>query len=701
MVAASLTLTAAPASAAPGDPWPNFPAVYLGQGNFNTWLYQLTANDDGVLGENAEYVQDGLPYNALGYHQNGYLYAITSRDGVTTANGEAIPAGSLVQIGQDNVISQVNPLGYIVESPASVMHSGAIVGDRLYVARTSGDMWAIDVTTGLLADTIGLSSGLGVSDFAHAGGFLWGLGNSRIGGESSLVRVDPLLGEVTRFTVPQLGGLIQFGAAWTYGNGNLGFSHNETGTVVQLAITDPGTAAPGVLLVSMSPGVASTNNDGAAIPGAPTDLSIVKTGTATSMPGGTVTYDLEVTNNGVGDSSGFVVSDALPATLTNVSSPDANCSVASSTNTVTCVGGVLLNGDSRSFTVTAQVDPTFVAGTITNTASVLANEVDPDVTNNEDDHSVIVPGTPALTVSKSVSPASGTNVEPGDVLTYTLTFVNTGTGGAGISYTDHLGTLTDDAVVASPTSSSTALAVSAIISDSFTVTGSVPPDSLPHTVTYTATVSPFADQGDHLLGNFLTATGVTPPTDPTDCLPASTMCTLNFVPNLVVSKTSNPASGTSVLPGNEIDYTLSFANTGTGAAAVDMIDHRERVIDDAGITTDATVQNGLLALATTPAQVEISGSLNPGETEIVTYTVEVNADGERGDDVLSNFLLERGVTVPTTCTSAVACTTHHIDNGATADLPTTGAGINWLFPVGALLLIIVGGVALWFTRRLA
>ncbi|MHA6695233.1 DUF7927 domain-containing protein [Homoserinimonas sp. A520] len=697
MVAASLTLSAAPASAAPGDPWPNFPAVYLAQGGSNTSLHQLTTNDEGVLESSVTYAHDRLNYNALGYDEvSGYLYAISSNARGTVGDADYIPAASLIRIGQDN---QVTLVGNIPGITPGVVQAGAVIGTQLYAARNnSGPMWVINLADGTLADTITLSSGVGVSDFAASGGYLWGLYNSDIGGESALVRIDPVSGVVDRFPVPEIGGLVAFGAAWTYGNGNLGFSHNASGTVVQLEVSNPAAAVPDVTLVSMSAGPASSNNDGAAIPGGPTDLEIVKTGTTTSMPGGTVTYELEVTNNGPGDSSGFVVTDALPASLTNASSPDANCTVA--TNTVTCVGGVLLNGESRSFTVQAQVDPTFVAGTIVNTASVLANEIDPDPTNNEDDHSVIVPGTPALTVSKSVSPASGTNVEPGDVLTYTLTFVNTGTGGAGISYTDHLATLTDDAVVALLTSNSTALTVGAIVSDAFTVTGSVPPDSLPHTVTYTATVSPFADQGDHLLGNFLTATGVTPPTDPTDCLPASTMCTLNFVPNLVVSKTSNPASGTAVQPGDEIDYTLSFTNTGTGPVAVDMTDHRDRVIDDADVTTDATVQNGLLALAITSAQVGISGSLDPGETEIVAYTVTVNPDGERGDDVLANFLLDTGAAVPATCTAAVECTTHRI-GVVPAALPITGGSINAWLPLGALLAMIVGAGALWGTRRYA
>ena len=62
--------------------------------------------------------------------------------------------------------------------------------------------------------------------------------------------------------------------------------------------------------------------------------------------------------------------------------------------------------------------------------------------------SVAAVKTADLIVSKSVTPPSGTDVKPGQVLTYTLTFTNThGTAPAPVAYTDTLMGTTDDAAV--------------------------------------------------------------------------------------------------------------------------------------------------------------------------------------------------------------------------------------------------------------
>src|SRR5690606_24136432 len=152
----------------------------------------------------------------------------------------------------------------------------------------------------------------------------------------------------------------RIGAAWTYGNGNLGFSHNATRTVVQLEVIDRASASPTFVVIATSPGPISTNNDGAAIPEGPTDLGVSNIGPSTSMGGGTGNYTLTVTNHGPNDSCGFVVTDVLPSALINPTSPDPNGTVIGST--VTCVGGVLLSGATQAFTVQAQVHPAFVDG---------------------------------------------------------------------------------------------------------------------------------------------------------------------------------------------------------------------------------------------------------------------------------------------------------------------------------------------------
>lgn len=91
--------------------------------------------------------------------------------------------------------------------------------------------------------------------------------------------------------------------------------------------------------------------------------------------GTTLTYTLLVSNNGPAAATGVVLTDTLPSGV-NVASLPPSCS---GTSTATCNLGTLASGGHTE--VNIAVMPT-VAGTITNTASVTANEIDPDSSNN-------------------------------------------------------------------------------------------------------------------------------------------------------------------------------------------------------------------------------------------------------------------------------------------------------------------------------
>jgi LPXTG-motif cell wall-anchored protein/uncharacterized repeat protein (TIGR01451 family) len=279
---------------------------------------------------------------------------------------------------------------------------------------------------------------------------------------------------------------------------------------------------------------------------------------------------------------------------------------------------------------------------------------------------VQIPGS-GLTVQKSVDPASGTNVAAGDELTYTLTFTNNGEADATVDHTDHVAGLADDATVSAPTSDD--LDATPVTDGAFAVTGSVPAGET-YTVSYTATVKDFADQGDHVLANFLTETGEDPPAT---CLPGSETCTVNYVPNLTVTKTSDPADGTAVQSGDEITYTLAFRNTGAGTASVDKVDDLGGVLDDAQLTdgpdTDALaaeLQNG---------QIMITGPVTGGDTQRVSYTVTVNADGSHGDNLLANYVIDPDEQTPTEC-SGDACTTHPVGELAVSKTVDPASGTS-------------------------
>ncbi|WP_245783337.1 MULTISPECIES: DUF11 domain-containing protein [Amycolatopsis] len=103
-----------------------------------------------------------------------------------------------------------------------------------------------------------------------------------------------------------------------------------------------------------------------------TDLSIVKAGPATAGVGEPVTYTLIVSNNGPGDSTGYTVTDQLPAGLTGVTTSTPGCTVTG--QALTCTGGPLAFNERAVITVSGVADGS--VQTLFNTAAVKSNEVD-------------------------------------------------------------------------------------------------------------------------------------------------------------------------------------------------------------------------------------------------------------------------------------------------------------------------------------
>jgi uncharacterized repeat protein (TIGR01451 family) len=109
------------------------------------------------------------------------------------------------------------------------------------------------------------------------------------------------------------------------------------------------------------------------------DLSITKTISATTLyVGQQFHYTIVVTNLGPGGATNVVVTDNLPATfaLASATSTQGSCS---GTTTVSCNIGAMANAATATITITGS--PT-AAGTLSNTASVAATEVESTMANN-------------------------------------------------------------------------------------------------------------------------------------------------------------------------------------------------------------------------------------------------------------------------------------------------------------------------------
>jgi len=136
---------------------------------------------------------------------------------------------------------------------------------------------------------------------------------------------------------------------------------------------------------------------GATAPPGPTDLSIAKTDLPDPVStGGALTYSIQVTNAGPGTATNVIVTDNLPRGVTYLSAEtvQGSCSISSNRRRVTCrLGTIALNtapvyvpggppyvpaGATIAIHLLAPSSP----GTITNTATVIANQRDLKRGNN-------------------------------------------------------------------------------------------------------------------------------------------------------------------------------------------------------------------------------------------------------------------------------------------------------------------------------
>jgi uncharacterized repeat protein (TIGR01451 family) len=157
------------------------------------------------------------------------------------------------------------------------------------------------------------------------------------------------------------------------------------------------------------------------IPAPDADLSISKSDSPDPVfAGQELTYTLEVSNAGPADATGVTVTDNLPSGVTFGSASASQGSCVEADGTVTCDLGDVASGDTA--TVTIKVTPQS-PGTITNTASVSAEEDDPNTENNSDTETTTVNAAADLSVTKSDAPDPAHIGQP---LIYTIEVANSG-----------------------------------------------------------------------------------------------------------------------------------------------------------------------------------------------------------------------------------------------------------------------------------
>lgn len=383
------------------------------------------------------------------------------------------------------------------------------------------------------------------------------------------------------------------------------------------------------------------------------DLAVTKTDGITTMAAGeSSTYTIEVTNQGVAESTNITVADTLPDHLTITGNGgDAACVYGGqSGNNVTWTIASLAAGASASCTLTVQLDSALPAGvsTLTNTVTVSdtgSPYADPTPDNNTATDTNDVTGVPDLVLAKEAL----SDVLPGESITYQLTVTNEGTReSTGVTITDPLNshlTFTGCTMTGRPIQDACALSGGNVTgtftslpageSAVMTITATVDADIMD----YTNSVSNTAVVGDDG-GN-----GVDPtPGDNTD----STTRPVVTAADLSVTKTDGV---TVVEDGDTPTYTITVRNSGTApATGVTVTDTLPAGMEFVSCSDDCTA-NGqtvtwtIASLARgTSRDVTLSvkvvesaaGAPDANGTKRLLNTVTVTDDGTHGTDPTPN-----------------------------------------------------------------
>ena len=407
--------------------------------------------------------------------------------------------------------------------------------------------------------------------------------------------------------------------------------------------------------------------------------------TQLTATGQTVTYTVVVTNPGPGDytaahlaSFSDDLSDVVDDAVIDPASVTATSGTATYSGALLVWTGALPANGSATITYTATYRATG-NHVLANTACVPVDETQTPA--SQCDGPPPIAGA-QLTHAKSVAPTSGTPVQVGQTLTYTLTFTNSGTVPADVDTTDDLSGVLDDAALVAGSINAGAGLAAVLTGSDLDVTGTVPAGAT-RTVTYQVTVKPYAAQGDHVLANALACE----PGDPTPC---DAETTSNPVAHLAVDKSSNRTADSK--PGDTITYTVTALNDGPGdfpvGAPATVVDDLTGVLDDATYGNDAVAKIGATTVAAptyAAPRVTWSGALGHGETVTITYTVVLKGGG---DGVVRNVAwAPAGVPGPTPdcATSPLPCVTETFDlpklvvakSSSRVDLPATGQNLTY------------------------
>ncbi|WP_328395175.1 DUF11 domain-containing protein [Streptomyces sp. NBC_00390] len=338
-------------------------------------------------------------YNAIGVNpRDRFLY------GTTFGNAN----NDLVRFDRNGDFTNLGPISGL---PEALYISGTFddKGNYYILADDTPTIYKVDVKSRSVTGSIDVPElsdpELDIFDIAFRDGFLWGSTD-----DGAIARIRVSNGDIDFFPGVLPGGS-DFGGVFVYGNGDLGFFRNSNGELFRVHVKNATSADPEFTILSTQdqvPDQELVNLDATScFLDSKADLAVHKRAPREVTSGGGITYRITVKNvskderekgkdkdkdkhrgKGTGDSSGWSLTDDLPAELQSPSTSTEGCEIAD--GLLSCTGGPLEKGDKVEIEVTGTAASVLEPTTVENTATVYGDDKDPHKQNDKDTASTLI-----------------------------------------------------------------------------------------------------------------------------------------------------------------------------------------------------------------------------------------------------------------------------------------------------------------------
>jgi uncharacterized repeat protein (TIGR01451 family) len=356
-----------------------------------TLTYTLTVTNNGPSTATNVVLSDPLPASVS-------FVSATPSQGTCSFGGGTVtcPLGTLLNGAMATVTLDVTPSTAAVPSVTNTASVTSAEPDS-NLANNSGS--ATTTVTGPTADISVTKTD--VPDPVNVGvllSYLLTVANAGPDPATAVVLTDALPASLTfQSSTPSQGTCSRAGNTVTCNLGTIASGSNAT---VTITVTPGPTAVPSVTNTAsvtttasdLVPGNNSASTSTTVNPVA--DLSVTKIDTPDPVgTNSTLTYTVTVSNAGPSPATGVVLTDTLPAGVTFVSASPV-CGIVGLT--VTCNLGTVASGGSSPVTIAVTSGG---VTTLTNSASVAANEPDPNLANNSVSENTAVVTGPVISLS--------------------------------------------------------------------------------------------------------------------------------------------------------------------------------------------------------------------------------------------------------------------------------------------------------------